>query len=499
MKARKIKIFILFVGLYTPLRADIPQTLNEFSHALSGMLTGEASAIVRASKYLCPQEKDFLRKRRPIVRQALSHFMQQQLSDDEVPTIAIAGSGGGYRAMLATAGTLRTCQDVGLLDAATYLAGVSGSTWLFGPWYDSGLSLEDYLEQMLPALETDARTKNLNYPLVTKCLLKKLMFGQQISLIDLFGAALAHTFLSRHGKQRYEVTLSSAHKQLQDGSWPLPIYTAVEGNKPYDWYEFTPYEVGNQETDCYIPTWALGRSFDGGVSHDFAPEPSLGYLLGVFGAVMSASFEELYLAYAEKIEAVALQSFILELLGGPGTNSDRLFEARVANFAYRMPYNFSAFKEELTLIDSGFSCNIPLPALLGNRRKIDVIILTESSSEIASGSELRRVIDYARRKKLPLPTIDVDAIATKHVQVYSDNPEAPIIVHLPYIKNDSYDASFDPQALSVDGFCVSSNMQYSAQEARQVMGLAQHNLHVSTQDIKEAIALAIERKNGART
>ena len=491
MIARKIKFIVLLVGLYSPLAATPSQTLGSVSHALSGLMSGETSAIVRASTYLCPQEKDFLRQRRPIARQALSQFVGQQLSVDEVPTIAIAGSGGGYRAMLATAGTLLACQDVGLLDGATYLAGVSGSTWLLGPWYASGLPLEQHLAHVIPEIVQDARTKDLNYPLVTKCLLKKLMFGQQISLIDLFGAALAHTFL--HGKDRYEVTLSSTQRQVQDGTWPFPICSAIEGNKPYDWYEFTPYEVGNQETNCYIPSWALGRMFDGGVSHDFAPEPSLGYLLGVFGAVMSASFEEVYLAYASQIEKVALQSLILELLGGPGTGSDRLFEARVANFAYRMPYNFSAFKEELTFVDSGFSCNIPLPALLGKRRGIDVIIVADASSEIETGSELRRTIAYAHRKKLPLPTIDVDATAKNHVQVYDDNPDAPIIIYLPYIKNDGYDANFDPQAESIDGFCTSSSMAYTEQQSRQVIGLAKHNAKVCMPAIKEAIALAITR------
>ena len=209
---------------------------------------------------------------------------------------------------------------------------------------------------------------------------------------------------------------------------------------------------------------------------------------------MSASFQEVYDTYAQKIQSTHMQTLILELLGGPDEGHDRLFEARVANFAYRMPYNFSAFKEELTFVDSGFSCNIPVPALLGNKLKIDVIIVSESSSEITTGSELRRVIAYARRKRLPLPTIDVDSIATKHVQVYGDNPEAPIIVHLPYIKNDGYDPLFDPQALSVDGFCNSSSMAYTAPQARQVIGLAKYNFLESSQEIRSAIALAIQRK-----
>lgn len=43
--------------------------------------------------------------------------------------IAIAGSGGGFRAMVGFSGVMKALFESGVLDCATYVAGLSGSTW----------------------------------------------------------------------------------------------------------------------------------------------------------------------------------------------------------------------------------------------------------------------------------------------------------------------------------------------------------------------------------
>lgn len=50
----------------------------------------------------------------------------------QVPTIAIVGSGGGFRAMVCFSGVMKALYESGVLDCATYVAGLSGSTWLVG-------------------------------------------------------------------------------------------------------------------------------------------------------------------------------------------------------------------------------------------------------------------------------------------------------------------------------------------------------------------------------
>lgn len=47
----------------------------------------------------------------------------------QVPVIAIVGSGGGFRAMVGFSGVMKGLYESGVLDCATYIAGLSGSTW----------------------------------------------------------------------------------------------------------------------------------------------------------------------------------------------------------------------------------------------------------------------------------------------------------------------------------------------------------------------------------
>lgn len=51
------------------------------------------------------------------------------LSSLQVPVIAVLGSGGGFRAMVGFAGVMKALFESGVLDCATYIAGLSGSTW----------------------------------------------------------------------------------------------------------------------------------------------------------------------------------------------------------------------------------------------------------------------------------------------------------------------------------------------------------------------------------
>ena len=43
--------------------------------------------------------------------------------------MAILGSGGGFRAMVSLSGVYCALKDMGVLECATYAAGLSGSAW----------------------------------------------------------------------------------------------------------------------------------------------------------------------------------------------------------------------------------------------------------------------------------------------------------------------------------------------------------------------------------
>ncbi|RXN37221.1 cytosolic phospholipase A2 gamma-like protein [Labeo rohita] len=82
---------------------------------------------VRIKPLLNGSEQEFIASRRNIVFQTLEK-LQIQCSQDEVPNIALLGSGGGQRAMVGLLGSLVQLDKAGLLDCILYLSGVSGST-----------------------------------------------------------------------------------------------------------------------------------------------------------------------------------------------------------------------------------------------------------------------------------------------------------------------------------------------------------------------------------
>lgn len=47
----------------------------------------------------------------------------------QVPTIAVLGSGGGFRATTGFSAACRALDEMDLLDSITYLTGLSGSAW----------------------------------------------------------------------------------------------------------------------------------------------------------------------------------------------------------------------------------------------------------------------------------------------------------------------------------------------------------------------------------
>src|SRR5581483_9278621 len=64
-------------------------------------------AKVRTGSELNLDEINFLQVRRPYVKKNLEKLLNMKLRDDQVPTIALCTSGGSYRAMLSTLGTIQ--------------------------------------------------------------------------------------------------------------------------------------------------------------------------------------------------------------------------------------------------------------------------------------------------------------------------------------------------------------------------------------------------------
>ena len=86
---------------------------------------------VRHSLALCDKEKEFRKSRKQFIFKTMKKFMGADAPRTmaETPTIAVMGSGGGYRAMVAFYGVLAALEEMELLNCTMYTNGLSGSTW----------------------------------------------------------------------------------------------------------------------------------------------------------------------------------------------------------------------------------------------------------------------------------------------------------------------------------------------------------------------------------
>jgi cytosolic phospholipase A2 len=211
----------------------------------------ERPATVRISDELCDEEKDFLVRRRKVTTRALAKYLglpEEEVHPEDVPCIAMVGSGGGLRALVAGAGSFLATTEAGLFDCITYTAGVSGSCWLQALYHTSlgGRRLDKLVDHLkarigthiaspivaLGALDSAPTNKFLLRGFVEK--LKgdpKADFG----IVDIYGVLLAARLLVPKGElgvSDNDLKMSNQRENMRHGENPLPIYCAVRHEIP---------------------------------------------------------------------------------------------------------------------------------------------------------------------------------------------------------------------------------------------------------------------------
>jgi len=453
------------------------------------------------------KEKLYLDQRDHHTHQALQSFLKDDtLTKSQQPRIAMCFSGGGFRAMILTLGFLIAAHDNGLLDCTTYMSGLSGSTWLMAPWIAS----KKDLHWLRDTLETKIGNglHHLNYHKdqrkVVKKLFTKVWYRQFTSAMDIYGPLLANTLLTDLGKKKMSATLSHSHEHIIQGQYPMPIYTCIETNyRPYEWFEFTPFEMGSSSVGAYIPTWAYGRKFKNGESVDYAPEQSIGYCMGIFGSAFEVDIEDVVRLNANNIKEYKsnlphsihnpLDTIIDKLVNSP-LNNVRLAPSMLPYFGYKKEGNAAAHCKMLSLIDAGLDFNLPFAPLLRAAREVDIIIVYDSSGGTI-GSEIKKAALYAQRKGIKFPPVP-DDVGSKLCSVLKDPNDAscPIVIYMPRIKNEAYSTAFDPEECTKNGYCNTNNFTYSQANIGELSGLAEFSCHQHLDTIKQVIADGAQRK-----
>lgn len=416
------------------------------------------SAKVRVSNDLCDEEKEYLARRKKIARMALARYLglkEDDVHEDDVPTIAMCGSGGGLRALVAGTGSMLATEEDGLFDCVTYTSGVSGSCWLQALYHSS--FAEGHLSRVLDHLKARIGI-HIAYPPVAFSSLasaptnKYLLSGlveklkgdpsANFGLVDVYGLLLAGRLLVPKGEldvNARDFKLSNQRQNIKYGQSPLPIYTAVRHEIPdveiaaagqsgnaseeakekaakedfFQWFELTPYEFFCEEFAAGIPTWALGRKFKDG--RDVPPEDGfhlpevrMPLLLGIFGSAFCATLSHYYREIRPIVKSLTGLGALDEMISGHNEDLSKVHPidpATLPNYTYGMEGKLRLttpttiyHSEYLQLMDAGMSNNLPIYPLLRPGRNVDVIIAFDASADVRTDNWLSVADGYARQR-----------------------------------------------------------------------------------------------------
>jgi phospholipase A2 len=476
-------------------------------------------ALVREGSDVHPAEKLCVSRRRARAKPVLEKMIGAPVDQDLMPTIAFVASGGGYRAMISTIGYLMGADRFGLLDATTYIAALSGSTWTLCSWYASGVPLQHFRTDLIEKMNTQILSISAEeIELIAEAIVVKLAFGQPVTLVDVYGALLANVLLNEFGDSRQRIYLSDQITRVRHGEWPFPIYTAIDAEEysESNWYEFTPFEVGAQWLGRYVPTWAYGRKFAEGTSVDFAPEQSLGFQMGTFGSAFGARVSEIYHTFENDISSPLLKEIIEKLIINEIGN-DRVTYAEVLNYMYGFQRDGFEDLENIRLADGGSEpgFNLPYPVVSGQGgRRADIIIFLDMSSDSFTAATLFKVVEYARDHGLKFPAIPYDLSLTKACHIFKDeyDSEVPLVIYLPLLNDTElwpklsepefaeflpYVQNFDVKDCVQAGDCATFDVHYRPEESNRLSKLTEFNILVNKDQILDAIAWKTKQMQAA--
>ncbi|KAH5091601.1 lysophospholipase [Parastagonospora nodorum] len=411
-------------------------------------------ASVRISDELCKEEKAFRQKRAHFTKAALARYLdipEDTIHPDDIPIIAMCGSGGGLRALVAGTSSYLSTKEQGLFDCVTYTAGVSGSCWLQTLYYSditgqSHARLIRHLKNRLGihiAFPPDALELLVSAP-TNKYLLSALVEKAkgipeaEFGIVDIYGALLAARLLIPKGElsvSEYDFKVSNQRRFTDDGSNPLPIYTAVRHEIPlaeqasmtdrvaaeakarreawFQWFEFTPYEMWCEELSAGIPTWAIGRQFDKGRTvwreNGLAlPEVRVPLLMGIWGCAFCATLSHYYKEIRPVLTGLTGFSSLDSMISERDDDLVKVHPidpASIPNYALGLreflPSSCpeSIFEQKnFQFMDAGMSNNLPIYPLLRPGRDVDILVAFDASADVRTDNWLKVAQGYARQR-----------------------------------------------------------------------------------------------------
>nr|XP_055054195.1 cytosolic phospholipase A2 zeta-like [Misgurnus anguillicaudatus] len=244
----------------------------------------QMSGDVRIGHSLNKHEEDFVNRRLKTVQQSLKK-LGIDCTLDNVPKIALLGSGGGERAMLGLLGCLDKLEKIGLLDCILYLSGVSGSTWCMTSLYQEpnwSTKVNSVKEKIIQTHKGSA----VGWGDAISKLKKYYDEKGMLSLTDVWGVIMVTSFV-----KEIDEHIISEHQVGHDKD-PFPIYNVIDKgcrqqNIGDPWFEISPYEAGYSIIGAFVDVSKFGSQFQGGCVIKHLPEMDMLYLQSLCGSCIA--------------------------------------------------------------------------------------------------------------------------------------------------------------------------------------------------------------------
>ncbi|NXX84969.1 PA24E phospholipase, partial [Urocolius indicus] len=450
---------------------------------------------VRLGFDLCPEEQDFLCKRKKVVAAALKNILHldEDLQEDEVPVVAVVTTAGGMRSMTAMFGSLLALQDLGVLDCVSYISGLSATTWTMAKVYEDANWSQKDLRGPIDDIRKHVMKSKLHcfsldhMKYYEKELDERKQEGHKLSFTDLWGLFIDCMLHHQESTQK----LSDQQAALKQGQNPLPIYLSLNVKDDFstldfkEWVEFTPYEVGVLKYGAFVPSKDFGSEFFMGHLMKKLPESHICFLEGAWSNIFSSSFMDIVylLGHSEdfwhrwtrgtehdieehptlpkrpyeqptclSIPKGCLSTTLRDMLTGRPVVSTyhnflkglQLHNKYIEHERFCMwkdtvldssPNQLGEMGDYLKLVDTAFFINTSCPPILRPERKVDVILHLNYNG----GSQtlpLDLFSEYCLEHGIPFPDVHLSQEDRDHLKecyMFDDSLEAPILVYFPLV------------------------------------------------------------------
>lgn len=416
-------------GGYAPGIVECPSYINE-----SDFNDDTHSGFLREAVDISPEEIAYIEERDKLTFESLKVFLQgsgftdfdtdQYLesissnSSAQIPRFGLAFSGGGYRAMLCAAGEISALDNrtVGanehglpLLDAASYISGLSGGSWFVSSLvYNNWTSIQEIIdmngkddaiwdleENIITPYGINIVKNGFYWDDLNDWVDDKRDAGFEVSLTDPWGRGLSKQFFPTLEEYGAAMLFSDVQDYpiFKNHSIPFPIVVA-DGRKPgtkiinsnSTIFEFNPYELGcwDSYVDAFVDLKYVGTPMSSG---KVAGNGSCWSGLDNTGFVFGTS-STLFNQFLLQLNSTSLSGVVYDVAHSLLTDIDQE-ENDIApwlpNPFKDSPYGTSnSIKDDdtLFLVDGGEdSQNVPLWPLLQQSRELDAIIAFDNSAD----------------------------------------------------------------------------------------------------------------------